>query len=104
MASDSSSSAVSAWRGRPTPTEEKMKIAVSLLFLLTGGLFLLVSTVFFPAVVQILSQLETRIAATPDFWDLSFVLRFVRVVFFLVGIFLIGFGIALFWLRKHWAL
>jgi hypothetical protein len=81
-----------------------MQIAVSLLFVLTGGLFVLISTVFFPAVGQILSHLETRIAATPAFWDLSFVLRFVRVIFILVGVFLTGFGIAIFWLRKHWPL
>ncbi len=81
-----------------------MQIAVSLLFVLTGGLFLLISTVFYPAVVQMLSHLETRIAATPDFWDLSFVLRIVRVIFFLVGIFITGFGVALFWLRRNWPL
>jgi hypothetical protein len=81
-----------------------MQIAVSLLFVLTGGLFLLISTVFYPAIVQILNHLETRIAATPAFWDLSFVLRIVRVIFLLVGVFLTGFGIAMFWLRRHWPL
>ena len=81
-----------------------MQIAVSLLFVLTGGLFLLISTVLFPAVGHVLSHLETRTAAVPAFWDLSFVLRIIRVIFILVGIFLIGFGIAIFWLRKHWPL
>ena len=82
----------------------KMQTAVCLLFLLTGVLFLLISTVWYPAVVQFLNAIQARTADAPDFWNLSLVLGFVRVIFLLVGVFLAGFSVVLFRLRKHWPL
>jgi hypothetical protein len=67
-------------------------------FITMGVLFLLISTLFYPAISQWLLQLQddTSIPA-PSFWNLSFVLVFARIIFIIVGVFLTGFGIFIGW-------
>jgi hypothetical protein len=63
-----------------------------------GVLFLLISTLFYPAISQWMLNLQDDISITaPSFWNLSFVLIFVRIIFIIVGVFLTGFGIFLCW-------
>jgi hypothetical protein len=79
-----------------------MKILFPMLFFLMGCLFLLVGTAFYPAISELLLNIEKQITpAAPSFWDLSFVLGFVRVIFIIVGVFLIGLGIGFFFLKRH---
>jgi hypothetical protein len=74
------------------------KIIYPAAFISMGVRFLLISTIFYPAISQWLLQLQddTSIAA-PSFWSLAFVLAFVRIIFIIVGVFLTGFGIFLCW-------
>jgi hypothetical protein len=74
------------------------KIIYPAAFITMGVLFLLISTLFYPAISQWMLQLQndTSIAA-PSFWNLSFVLTFVRIISIIVGVFLTGFGIFLCW-------
>ncbi len=81
-----------------------MKHMVPVLFLFMGGLFLLVSTVLYPAITTWLTGVQGDIVSSaPPFWDLPLVLRAVRVIFLVVGVFLILFGIAAFWLKERWS-
>ncbi len=78
-----------------------MKIFFPLIFILMGGIFLLVSTVFYPSITDLLLGLQARAGqAVPAFWNLSWILSIVRVIFLIVGAFLAGLGIAFFWIKK----
>ncbi len=79
-----------------------MRILIPLLYFIMGLLFLLISTVFYPAITGLLLDIGKQAEpAAPAFRDLSFVLGFVRVIFIIVGVFLIGFGIGLFVLKRR---
>jgi hypothetical protein len=74
------------------------KIIYPATFITMGVLFLLISTLFYPAISQWILHLQDDISiAAPSFWNLSFVLIFVRIIFIIVGVFLTGFGIFLCW-------
>jgi hypothetical protein len=76
------------------------KIVFPLAFILMGAVFLLVTTVFYPWIVELLGGLEARAGqAVPEFWNLSLILPIVRVIFLIVGAFLTVLGIAFFWIR-----
>jgi hypothetical protein len=78
-----------------------MKTIIPLLFIATGSVFLLVSTVFYATVANYLITSQSEITWNmPGFWNLAFVLSFVRVIFIITGSFLIIFGIALFLSKK----
>jgi hypothetical protein len=79
--------------------EAGVKILFSALFIFMGCLFLLISTVFYPAITGYLLDLQGTIA-TPSFWDLQFVLGFVKIIFIIVGIFLTIFGIGSIFIKK----
>jgi hypothetical protein len=79
-----------------------MKALYAPLYWLMGAVFLLVTTVFWSAIIGSLLVIEGQTGLTgPSFWNLATVLTFVRVVFIIVGIFLIAFGIGLFLLKKR---
>ena len=83
----------------------KSSIILPFLFIFNGLIFLLVSTVFYPAITrELIGIQEQSKIATPDFWDLSKVLGIARVIFIIVGVFLTGFGTAMVIFRKHWIL
>jgi len=83
----------------------KLSIILPFLFIFNGVIFLLVSTVFYPAITRELITIQEQSSiATPDFWDLSKVLGIVRIIFIIVGVFLTGFGIAMAVFRKRWIL
>ncbi len=68
-----------------------------------GVVFLLVSTVFYPPITQLLGNIQENAGESiPSFWNLSLVLKFVRVIFLIVGVFLTLFGIGMFWVKKPW--
>ena len=70
-----------------------MKIIFPLLFVLMGCLFLSIGTVFYPAITRwLIGAQGSGPWSTPHFWDLSLVLRTVRVIFLVVGAFLTLFG------------
>ena len=71
-----------------------MNTVIALVFILTGALFLLVSTVFHPAITSYLLRMGEQTSA-PPFWNLSIVLNIVRVIFLVTGGFLEVFGILL---------
>ena len=78
-----------------------MKILCSLLFIFQGCVFLLVSTVFYPAITRLLIDLQEQMHLTaPPFWNLTWVLALVRIIFIIVGVFLIAFGIGILWLKR----
>ena len=78
-----------------------MTYFISIIFIFNGCLFLLISTVFYPAISQWLINLQQQTQATaPHFWNLSTVLEIFRIIFIIVGIFLLAFGIAFPWLKK----
>jgi hypothetical protein len=78
-----------------------MKIIVPLLFFINGLIFLLVSTVFYPAITQYLNNLQEKAGLIdPGFWGWTFALGMIKVIFIIVGVFLIGFGFLLVWLKK----
>jgi hypothetical protein len=86
-----------------------MKSAINIilpaLFIFNGCVFLLIGTVFYPAIFRELIRIqEQSTILTPDFWDLATVLEIVRIIFIIIGVFLTGFGIAMAILRKRWAL
>jgi hypothetical protein len=59
------------------------------------------SIVFYSSVAQLLLNLESQTDLNaPSFWDLSWILRVVRIIFIIVGMLLTCFGIGLFWKRK----
>ncbi len=67
-----------------------------------GAVFLLVGTIFYPAISRWLLDLQGQTTCTaPSFWDLPLVLKVVRVIFIIVGAFLVAFGIGLIWLRRR---
>ena len=72
-----------------------MKILIPVLFVVMGGVFLLVSTALYPEITRLLLNLEQG-AGAPAWWNLAAVLKIVRVIFFIVGFFLAVFGVALF--------
>lgn len=73
-----------------------MKTLIPLLFIATGSLFLLVSTVFYSTIANYLITSQSEITWNmPGFWNLAFVLSFVRVIFIITGAFLTVFGVAL---------
>lgn len=77
-----------------------MKILIPLIFIAMGCLFLLISTIFYPSITQSLLDLESRSSmSVPPWWDLTLVLKIVRVIFIIVGSFITVFGIGLFWMR-----
>ena len=78
-----------------------MNIIFPLIYIIIGSIFLLISTVFYPSITTLLMNLQEQMHwSAPPFWNLSFVLIFVRIIFIIVGIFITGFGIALFWIKK----
>ena len=79
-----------------------MKILYSLVFILQGCLFLLVSTIFYPTIVQMLINLQEQMQLTvPPFWNLALVFSIVRIIFIIVGIFLTIFGIGILLLNRR---
>lgn len=79
-----------------------MKNIFLLPFVVMGVLFILVSTVFYPLISDYLINLQSELSwNTPDFWDITVVLKIVRVIFLIVGIFLTCFGIGLFWWKRN---
>ncbi len=80
-----------------------MKFLFPAIFIVMGVTFLLVSTVFYPPITQWLHNLqEQNSSSVPAFWNLSLVLKFVKIIFLVVGIFLTLFGIGMFWFKKPW--
>jgi|WetSurMetagenome_2_1015567.scaffolds.fasta_scaffold131256_2 hypothetical protein len=74
-----------------------------IVFIINGCLFLLISTIFFHPITDALIGIQKQSTiATPGFWDLSIVLKFVKVIFVCVGVFLTCFGIGMFLMKKHW--
>ncbi len=72
------------------------------LFCTTGAAFLLIGTVLYPAITGWLLDLQGQTTWTaPSFWYLPLVLKVVRVIFIIVGAFLVAFGIGLIWLRRR---
>jgi hypothetical protein len=79
-----------------------MKAIYAPLYWLMGAVFLLITTVFWSAISGSLLAIQEQTGLNgPSFWNLEAVLTFVRVVFIIVGIFLLAFGIGLFWLKKR---
>ena len=79
-----------------------MKHLFPLLFILMGCLFLLISLIFFPSITQVLIDLQGEMnLTTPSFWDTSTVLKIVRIIFIIVGVFLTVFGIAFYWAKRR---
>jgi hypothetical protein len=79
-----------------------VKLFFAPLFGLMGALFLLVSTIFWRPISQsLLATPEQSNLVVPSFWDLTVVLTFVRVIFVIVGIFLLVFGCGVLWLKKR---
>jgi fructose-specific phosphotransferase system IIC component len=79
-----------------------MGILYSLLFIVNGSIFLAVGTIFYSDVARLLLKLQEQSNwAAPQFWDLSWVFGIVRIIFIIVGIFLIAFGFGIFWFRKR---
>jgi hypothetical protein len=79
-----------------------MKIFFPLIFIIMGGVFLLVSTVLYPSITGILIGLQAQSGrAVPEFWDLPLVLGIVRIIFLIVGAFLAVLGIAFFWIKRQ---
>ena len=72
-----------------------MKILIPVLFVVMGGVFLLVSTVWYPEISRLLLNMEQS-AGAPARWNLAAVLKIIRVIFFIVGFFLAVFGVAIF--------
>jgi len=78
-----------------------MKNIHPLPFIIMGIIFLLISILFYPSITQLLIDIQSQNSWTaPRFWDLTWVLMFVRIIFILIGVFLTGFGIGLFWMRR----
>lgn len=78
-----------------------MKILIPAVFITTGAVFLLVSTVFFQPLSNCLLVFQQQSGSfEPPGWNLEFVLKFVRVIFIVVGICLSGFGVVVMWLEK----
>jgi hypothetical protein len=80
-----------------------MKPVYALVFFFNGGLFLLISLVFYSDITGLLTSVDERAGwDTPSFWDLALVLRIVRVIFVVVGGLLVSFGIGatVLWLRR----
>ncbi len=66
-----------------------------------GAAFLLVSTVFYPSITELLSRMQVQAGRNiPEFWNLSLVLRIVRVIFLIVGAFLVVLGFTFIWIKK----
>jgi hypothetical protein len=79
-----------------------MKILYSLPFFFIGCIFLLVSTIFYPAINRLLLDFQGQMRwTTPPFWNLSWVLGIVRIIFIIVGIILTAFAIIMLWLKRH---
>jgi hypothetical protein len=77
-----------------------LKILFPLSFIVMGGVFLLVSTAFYPSITDLLVGIQAGAGgAAPDFWNLSLILPVVRVIFLIVGGFLTVLGIAFFWVK-----
>jgi hypothetical protein len=73
-----------------------------IVFIINGCLFLLISTIFYHPITDALIALqEQSTIATPGFWDLRIVLKFVKVIFICVGAFLTCFGIGMFLMKKR---
>ena len=71
-------------------------------FCTMGIFFLLTATIFYPAVSSWLLDVQGQSPWTaPAFWDLPLVLKIVRVIFIIVGAFLVAFGIGLLWLKRR---
>ena len=80
----------------------RVKSILPVAFIFMGSVFLLVSTVFFPAISQLLISLEADMDwAAPGIWNLPAVLAIDRIIFLIVGVFLTCFGIALALLKRH---
>lgn len=77
-----------------------MKNIPPLPFIIIGVFFLLISIICYSSIAQLLLNLESQTDLNALSWDLSWVLKVVRIIFIIVGIFLTGFGIGLFWKRK----
>jgi hypothetical protein len=76
-----------------------MKYLYPVIFIAQGIVFLLISTVFYGPITDFL--LSHQPAENPlPWWNLEWVLRAVQVIFIIVGIFLIAFGIAFNWFKK----
>jgi hypothetical protein len=71
------------------------------LFSLMGALFCWSAPFWRPISQSLLATQEQTNMAVPSFWDLAVVLTFVRVIFIIVGIFLVAFGCGVLWLKKR---
>ena len=81
--------------------ENKMKIFFPFLFIVMGAVFLLVSTAIYPSITELLGRLQAQAGQNiPEFWNLSLILGIVRVLFLIVGAFLVILGISFFWIKK----
>jgi len=79
-----------------------MKVLYSSLYCSMGAVFLLITTVFWNAINRILLDIQEHSDLTgPSFWNLANFLTFVRVIFIIVGAFLLVFGIGIFLLKKR---
>jgi hypothetical protein len=71
-----------------------MKFLFPSMFIFMGAVFLLVGTVFYPSITELMVDLQTQAGFTaPEFWNLSLILGIVRVIFLIVGSFLTVLGI-----------
>jgi hypothetical protein len=81
-----------------------MRIVYLALFLVMGIAFILVSTVFYPAITDSLNSTRVQMGDRfPDFWDLPLVLSIVRIIFLIAGSLIIVSGIAFYWLKGRQA-
>jgi hypothetical protein len=71
-----------------------MKYFFPSMFIFMGAVFLLVGTVFYPSITELMVGLQTQAGFTAlEFWNLSLILGIVRVIFLIVGSFLMVLGI-----------
>ena len=77
-----------------------MKYLHPLIFVAAGLLFLLISTVLYPPITAFLLSRQPAESPLP-LWNLEWVLKAVRVIFFMVGVFFTCFGLYLVWFRQR---
>jgi hypothetical protein len=76
-----------------------MKYLYPLVFVAAGILFLLISTVFYAPITTFLLSRQPAESPLP-WWDLEWVLKAVRVIFFMVGVFFTCFALAFHWIKQ----
>ena len=81
--------------------DKGMKVFIPVMFVIMGIILLLTSTLFFNPLANLLLDIQQEAGLfNPSSWDLPMVLRFVRVVFIVAGVFLASFGAGLVWFEK----